>query len=219
MSANFRARRFLRGLGYGEDVRHQVWIGSFAPSEQQRLFLPGVMPKMEESEFYLPTSSANALAAGLSPMDRAIYTYINTYMTDDILAKVDRASMANSLEVRAPFLDSEFAAFALGIPPELKLRGFSTKWILKRALKGRLPRQILRKKKQGFAVPVAQWLKTDLKGLMEKAFDKKKIEKEGIFDYNYIDNAVRAFVSNKKDTRKEIWALFMFEMWYDKWMR
>ena len=81
-----------------------------------------------------------------------------------------------------------------------------------------LPERTLRKPKQGFAVPVAKWLKSDLKGLLLDAFDKKKIEREGIFNYDYIDELVREFISNKNDTRKEIWAVFMFEMWYDRWM-
>ncbi|MCX5686946.1 MAG: asparagine synthase C-terminal domain-containing protein, partial [Candidatus Omnitrophica bacterium] len=149
---------------------------------------------------------------------RAIYTYVKTYMTDDILAKVDRASMANSLEVRAPFLDTEFAEYVCSIPSSAKLKNFRTKMILKNALKGKLPDETLNKSKQGFAVPVAKWLKEDLRTLLFEAFDRKKIEREGLFNYSYIRKLRDEFVANKNDTRKEVWALFMFEMWYDKWM-
>lgn len=219
MSMHFKAMRFARGLRYPESVRHQAWIGSFTPDEQERLFLPGSGLSYAPGDIYAPTGSFYERVRDLDPLDRAIYIYAKTYMTDDILTKVDRASMANSLEVRAPFLDADFAAYAATIPPAFKLRNFQTKWILKEAMKDRLPASIIAKKKQGFAVPVAKWLKEDLKDLLMAAFDKKKIDREGIFSYDYIKVMLREYLEGRKDLRKEIWALFMFEMWYDKWMR
>lgn len=218
MSLNFKARRFLRGLDFDEKVRHQVWIGSLTPPEQRSLFLRGAVTE-DPAGIYGRTAAFFDNAKDLSPLDRAIYIYVKTYMTDDILTKVDRASMANSLEVRAPFLDTEFTDFAMTIPASFKLRNLRTKWILKEALKGRLPEETLNKKKQGFAVPVAHWLKEDLKPLLLSAFEKSKIEKEGIFDHTAVNGLIQEFLGNKSDSRKEIWALFMFEMWYDKWMR
>jgi len=217
MSLNFKARRFLKGLDYGQDMRHQAWIGSFTPREQESLFLDGKTPP----DIYETTIRAfrESAAAGAGPLDRAMYIYVKTYMTDDILTKVDRASMANSLEVRAPFLDTDFTGFASGVPSSFKLRNMKMKWILKEALKGRLPADTLTKPKRGFAVPVAQWLKEDLRPLLVEAFSRKKIEREGIFDHRRIDSMARYFLNNRGDTRKEIWALFMFEIWYDKWMK
>jgi asparagine synthase (glutamine-hydrolysing) len=120
--------------------------------------------------------------------------------------------------VRAPFLDMELAEFAATIPSSFKLRNFKTKRILKNALKGKLPPEILSKRKQGFAVPVAKWLRDDLRGLLLDAFAKKKIDREGIFDHSYINDMCDRFFQDKDDLRKEIWGLFLFEMWYDKWM-
>jgi len=218
MSLSFKARRFLRGLDFGENVRHQVWIGSFTPADQKPLLQHGIS-SIAAADIYDRTTAFYENAMNLSPLDRAIYIYVKTYMTDDILAKVDRASMANSLEVRAPFLDTEFTQFATTIPASFKLRNFTTKWILKEAFKEKLPCRTIGKAKQGFAVPVSQWLKEDLRPLLLAAFEKGKIKREGIFDYGYVDTLIREFLANKHDTRKEIWALFMFEMWYDKWMR
>ncbi|MFH0763968.1 MAG: asparagine synthase (glutamine-hydrolyzing) [Candidatus Omnitrophota bacterium] len=218
MSVNFKAKRFLRGLDFPEDVRHQAWIGSFTPQEQKKLFAPDSAPDHSADKIYAATKRLFNNAPTKDPLNKAIYTYVKTYMTDDILAKVDRASMANSLEVRAPFLDTEFAEFACSLPSSAKLKNFRTKTILKNALKGKLPEETLNKPKQGFAVPVAKWLKGDLKTLLFEAFDKKKIEREGLFNYSYIRKMRDDFVANRHDTRKEIWALFMFEMWYDKWM-
>lgn len=218
MSLNFKIKRFIRGMNFPDDVRHQAWIGSFTPPEQDKLFLARKELNKSGDDIYETTKRLFHGAGKLSPLDRAIYIYVKTYMSDDILAKVDRASMANSLEVRAPFLDPDFAGFAAGIPPAFKLRGLTTKWILKSAMKKYLPASILTKRKQGFAVPVAKWMKEDLKPMLLKAFAKEKIAREGIFDYSYIENMLNEFVNNKEDTRKEIWTLFMFEMWYDRWM-
>ena len=218
LSGSNYGKRFLRGLSYPKEVRHQVWTGSFTPPEQKNLFLSHRDLNYDAVNIYNLTKVLFQKVENLSPMDRAIYIYVKTYMTDDILAKVDRASMANSLEVRAPFLDTEFAEFAASIPPQFKLKAFKTKWILKKMLKNKLPGETLKKGKRGFAVPVAKWLKADLRHLLLEAFDKKKIEREGIFNYSYIKGLVRGFLENESDTRKEIWALFMFEMWYDKWM-
>lgn len=217
-SLSARAGRFFRGLDFPEDVRQQVWIGSFTPDEEKELFSSAAGRDCDVAGIYGLTRDLYNKMKDADPLDRASYIYMKTYMTDDILAKVDRASMANSLEVRAPFLDTEFAEFAAAIPGSYKLKGLKGKWILRQALRGILPDETLNKPKRGFAVPVAKWLKEDLKDLFFAAFDKKKIEKEGIFDYNYIAGLMQEFLGNKRDARKEIWALFMFEMWYDRWM-
>lgn len=218
MSLNFKARRFFRGMDYPEEFRHQVWIGGFTPGEQAKLFLPEGGAGYSMADIYGPTGRFFRKMPDADYLDRAMYMYIKTYMTDDILAKVDRASMANSLEVRAPFLDTEFAEFSARLPGSFKLRGLNAKWILKEALRKRLPEETLSKPKQGFAVPISQWFKNDLKGLLFEALNKKKIVKEGIFDYNYIKELLDRYIANKEDLRKEIWVLFLFEMWYDKWM-
>ncbi len=219
MSLNFKAKRFFRGLGFPDEIRHQVWIGSFIPEEQKRLFLPDQGFDADAKKIYDITEKFYKRAKNKSSLDRAMYLYIKTYMTDDILAKVDRASMACSLEVRAPFLDTGFAEYAASIPDSFKLKGLGTKWILKEILKGKLPEETLSKSKQGFAVPVGKWLREDLKDLLFQALDEKKIRREGIFDYSYIKELLKRYLDNKSDLRKEIWSLFVFEMWYDRWMK
>ncbi|OGW85321.1 MAG: asparagine synthase (glutamine-hydrolyzing) [Omnitrophica bacterium RIFCSPLOWO2_01_FULL_45_10] len=211
-------RRFSRGLNFPKDVRHQVWIGTFTPEDQRKLFLSNKELDFSPDAVYSSTQEYFQNSSSISPLDRAMYIHMKTYMTDDILTKVDRASMANSLEVRAPFLDADFVEFVASVPSNLKLRNFDSKWILKHALRDKLPRETLRKGKQGFAVPVGEWLKADLRGLLLSAFDKSKIEREGIFNYGHVRNLIDGFLESKGPTTKEIWALFMFEMWYDRWM-
>ncbi|MBI5144005.1 MAG: asparagine synthase (glutamine-hydrolyzing) [Candidatus Omnitrophica bacterium] len=219
MSLQFKGARFLKGLYFPESIRHQAWIGSLIPQEQKKLFLSNLKINYDPLNVYDITDKLYEKVSKADSLDRALYLYVKTYMTDDILTKVDRASMANSLEVRAPFLDAEFAEFATSIPSSFKLKNLKTKWILKDSLKNKLPKETLTKRKQGFAVPIGKWLKEDLKHLLFEAFDRRKIEREGLFNYNYIKELLDQYLQNKNDTRKEIWDLFMFEMWYERWMR
>jgi len=215
MSLSCKVKRFARGLGFPEDIRHQVWIGAITPQEQNHLFAE----KGVSNDIYARTAELYKKVRSLDPLDRAIYLYIHTYLTGDILTKVDRASMATSLEVRAPFLDVNVAEFAATIPPEYKLKGSTTKWILKEAFKDKLPLETINKRKQGFAVPVAKWLREDLKEIFLDTIAPEKIRREGIFDPKAITSLKNRFFANKEDMRKEIWALFVFEKWYDRWMR
>ena len=141
---------------------------------------------------------------------------VNTYLVDDILTKVDRASMANSLEVRVPLLDHEFLELAFKIPSTMKLRNAEGKYIFKKALEYRLPKDILYRKKQGFAVPLAKWFNTDLnshvkeellnpRGLLFEYFNRKSISKI-IEDHSL----------GKRDFSAQIWALLFFQLWYKK---
>ncbi len=219
MSTGFKIRRYLRGMSYPEAIRHQVWIGSFPEKEQRFLltsdFANGIKPDLLYDESYRYAEKTK----DLNYINRVNYLYAKTYMTDDILTKVDRASMAVSLEVRAPFLDPDFINFATSIPSNLKLKGFTSKYILKEAMKNKLPRSIIHKTKHGFAAPVGIWFRKELKNKLFDIFDKKKIEKEGIFSYDYINNLLTGHINGKADYSREIWSLFVFHLWYRKWFK
>ncbi|HBP21499.1 MAG TPA: asparagine synthase (glutamine-hydrolyzing), partial [Planctomycetes bacterium] len=159
-SLQFRATRFVAGLRPDPLVRNQRWFGSFQPEEAAALVLG------EDS----PAALYEDLAALDAPSGEqaALELWTAIFLPDCVLTKVDRASMAVSLEVRAPFLDTEFARYALSLPYRYKLRGLARKWILKRALEGRLPESILRRSKQGFGVPNGEWLRGPLRAEAER---------------------------------------------------
>lgn len=217
MSAGFKLRRYVRGMDYPEAIRHQVWIGSFPPAEQFKLLLPDFAGFIDDRSLYDESYQYTDDVKELNYINRVNYLYAKTYMTDDILTKVDRASMAVSLEVRAPFLDPEFIAFAASIPANLKLKGLSTKYIVKKAMSDKLPKNVLQKPKHGFAAPIGQWFRNDLKKLLSDVFEKEKIEKQGIFNFNRIDGILKSHLSNRIDYSREIWSLFVFQLWYRKW--
>ncbi|QBB70582.1 asparagine synthase (glutamine-hydrolyzing) [Pseudolysobacter antarcticus] len=153
MSLDFRLKRTLRGLDHPANFRLPVWMAPLAPSELEQLFRAPI----DLEEIYSEAIDAWEGCASDDPIERTIAFYIRLYLQDDILVKVDRASMLNSLEVRAPFLDIELVDFMRRLPARMKLRGGISKWILRESAKSLLPHEVLTRSKQGFAVPIGQW--------------------------------------------------------------
>lgn len=142
-----------------------------------------------------------------------------TYMLDDILQKVDRAGMCVSLEGREPFLDQRIIEWAAQLPEDYKYRNGSKKFILKEIVHKYIPKEIMDRPKMGFAIPLAHWLTSDLKPLVNEFFDEAYVEKQGIFNNNEIQKLKKAFYNGKKEKAEKIWFILMFQMWYDKWMK
>jgi asparagine synthase (glutamine-hydrolysing) len=152
-----------------------------------------------------------AAAPADDALSRAQYTDVMTYLPGDILTKVDRASMAHSLEVRVPLLDHRVAEFGLGVDPGRRLRGGEGKAVLKRALEPRLPRDVLYRKKMGFSVPLANWISGPLRGRVEQAMKSERLRGLGVFDEGVLQGLVDAHCAGKRDYGATLWALLMFE--------
>ena len=133
-------------------------------------------------------------------MDRLTYLYCKFYLQDDILTKVDRASMACSLEARAPFLDYTFVEFVNSIPHRFKLKGLTSKYILKRAMQKKLPPAILARRKKGFGIPVAHWLASDLKPLAQEMFSEDRIRRQGLFNPGEVTRLFQEHLAVAKKT-------------------
>lgn len=147
-------------------------------------------------------------------LSRIQYLDIKTYLPGDILTKVDRASMAHSLEVRVPILDSEFVSWACTLPSSLKLRRGEGKYIFKKALEGRIPNNILYRDKMGFAVPLASWFRGPLRTTIQERLQGDAMHECGIFDMGYISDLLRQHLSGSRDHSPPIWALLVFEGFY-----
>ena len=160
MSLDFRLKRTLRGLNHPAHLWLPVWMAPLAPSELDELFRG---PQNLE-DVYSEAIEAWDRSISDDPIERAIAFYVRLYLQDDILVKVDRASMLHSLEVRAPFLDIELVDFLRRLPARMKLRGSTSKWILRRYAEPLLPHEILTRSKQGFALPVGGWLASGVLG-------------------------------------------------------
>lgn len=211
-SLDFKVKQFLRGLGNSAETRNQSWLGSFTPDEQRAILKDGTTI----DNF---SDIANQACSATDAIDRLTYFYCKFYLQDDILTKVDRASMACSLEVRAPFLDYTFVDFANSIPSHLKLRGMMTKYILKKAMAPKLPADIINRGKKGFGIPVAKWFRNELHDHVAEMFSESRIRQQGIFNEREISRLWQEHQSGRRDNRKQLWTLFMFQLWHDKWLR
>lgn len=216
LSLPFALKQFLRGAGISNEIRLFIWIGAYLENEKKKLLSEEVLSQIRGNTFedvnrYLSNKFIS------TDEDRLLYLLSKIYLTDDILVKVDRASMATSLEVRAPFLDYTIQEFVARLPYEYKLSRLTTKYLLKKMAKKHIPKYITNKKKQGFAIPVTKWLKHELKDILLHYTSKKYIENQGIFQFDFVDKVVQNHLSEKWDNKKLIWNLLVFQLWYEKY--
>jgi asparagine synthase (glutamine-hydrolysing) len=215
-SLDFKANQFLQGGEVAGPRRHQRWLASFLPEQLPSLLAPGFRQALTGDPLAAVDERARRGSAATA-WDRLLDFYARFYLPDDINTKVDRASGAVGLEVRAPFLDTALVDFACRLPPHLRLRWRSPKYILKRAMRGRLPKEILGRKKQGFAVPVARWMREDLAPALRDELAPEKLRREGFFDPAFVGGLVGDHLSGRRDRRKALWTLFVFERWLARW--
>lgn len=218
-SLEFKARKFLEGFEVPARYRHARWLGSFGPLEEAHLLAPDVRKELLGSNPYEATDRYLTEAAAASLQNAALYSYLRTYLMDEVLVKVDRASMWNALEVRAPFLDEALVDFALSLPYDFKCRGKTTKYILKELMKDKIPPRNVRRPKKGFGIPVAKWLRQELKDFCLEILSESEIKKDGLFDPRYVDRLLREHLSGTRDHRKPLWSLLVFQLWQQKWGR
>lgn len=141
-----------------------------------------------------------------------------TYLPDDILQKVDRATMSAGLEGREPFLDQHIIEWAARLPVEYKYKNGIKKYILREIVHRHIPQNLMNRPKMGFGIPISTWLQTDLKKLADQYFDDTFIEQQGIFNNEEVQQIRRSFYGGKMERAEKIWYLLMFQMWYDKWI-
>ena len=145
------------------------------------------------------------------------YLDLKLYLQESILVKVDRASMASSLEVRAPFLDYKLVEFLMGVPSGMKLKGFTSKYILKRAMRNLLPKEVIQRKKKGFGVPIAKWVKGPLRELFGDLLSPHRLRQEGFLNPDYVSTLLNDHLMSKKDNRKQLWTLLVWELWTNRY--
>ncbi|MCK5005733.1 MAG: asparagine synthase (glutamine-hydrolyzing), partial [Candidatus Aminicenantes bacterium] len=130
----------------------------------------------------------------------------------------DRMSMATSLEARVPLLDHKMVEFAFSLPENLKLKGNTTKYFMKNALRGLLPDEIIDRQKEGFSIPIKNWLKTNLKDLMMEYLSEKRIKDSGLFNYNVIQTMIDEHLNNRQNHAHRLWSLILFNIWREKFL-
>ncbi len=205
ISLDFKINQYLRGFCGNRNEIHQLWLGSFLPTEKKALWLPAIYEQLNDKRgMHSISLHFNEAHSINSHWHRIIYYYCQTYLLDDILFKVDRASMYNSLEVRAPFLDREVVEFINTLPREYKLKGWNGKYILKSLMKDKLPPHIINRPKKGFGIPLSKWIKDDLKNEIKSVL----LHTDSIFEKKIIDKILQEHLNGRKNNRKLIWNLY-----------
>ena len=217
LSLDYKALRFVNGAKYDTVARHHVWFGSFTPEEQQQLLTADALAQTD-NDIYRDARSLMLLCDDTDLIKQMQNLDTQLYLAEDILTKVDRASMAVSLEVRAPFLDHRVAEFAASLPSSYKLRGLKTKYILKRAVKELLPRFVTRRSKKGFGVPVAEWLKVKLRPLARDLLSPERVRRAGVFNPEFVTRLQDEHERGVANHRKLLWTLLMFELWHESFI-
>ncbi|UCG11657.1 MAG: asparagine synthase (glutamine-hydrolyzing) [Deltaproteobacteria bacterium] len=204
-----RARRFVESAPLPLPERYLGWAGIFHTSFIRELLADAasIDPQTHFQGYFRKVPDVD-------PIAQLLYVNAKTYLPGDLLVKTDRMSMANSLEARSPFLDHKLLEFTASIPSSLKLRGLTTKYILKKALNGRVPRLIVKRKKHGFGVPVSHWFRTSLKDFVGEVLLSSRAEGRGYFRAHAVRRLIDEHQSGKRDYGHQLWALLTFEIWH-----
>jgi asparagine synthase (glutamine-hydrolysing) len=218
LSFDYKAKRFVAASKYDLVTRHHSWFGSFSIDQQAGLLSKDVISKTS-GDIYKGAKELLEICDAQDEIEQMQFLDLNFYMAEDILTKVDRASMAVSLEVRAPFLDPRVAQFAAGLPLAYKLKGNKGKYILKKAVAPLLPRNILQRPKKGFGIPIAEWLNGRLNSLLHDLLAPERLKNQGLFDTAFVQKLIKEHETGAASHHKQLWTLLVFQLWFDNFLK
>ena len=215
----YNLKKLLSSKQKISEYRHSEWLGSFPEDERIALTNGALREVARNADVFEEIGKYRNEYNQPDSLNRILYTYLRSYLMDEVLVKVDRASMHYALEVRAPMLDHRITEFVFSLSSKLKYHNFRTKQLLKKLMKGRLPNNILNRKKKGFGIPLAKWLKNELKPLCEELLNPAVVERQGLFNHQYVSKLIKDHLEGRTDNRKQLWNLMVFQMWYNRWIK
>jgi len=204
-----RAKKVISGLNDSDfEIHYKLMCLGFSDSERKQLLNPDCWVEVKSNVEKIFDSMKG------SSMEKGFYTDLKFVLEGDMLPKVDRVCMQNSLEARVPFLDSKLVEFAYKIPTSFKIKGKNKKYILKETFADLLPSETLGFRKQGFGVPVDYWLKNQLKAEMNALIAPTVLDQQGLFDAKYVQQLWQEHLTGKENHKGKLWNLFVFQKWY-----
>ena len=214
-----RMKRFVDGAALPLPERYQQYLAAFTESEKIDLFSQDFMNELKKSGRVAAELAMKKVEQCQDPLEWILLTDMETYLPDDELRKADRLSMWHSLEVRVPFLDHKLVEFVATIPSQLKLKGWEKKHILIKSMEGILPDSILRRRKQGFSIPLGDWLRGPLRDLVYAHVSSSHLRDLGIFKEKAIESMLDEHARGQKNHETKMWALLMFCLWHQHFIR
>ena len=208
ISTEYKIKRFLQGSLLSREDAHIFWNGTFSQSELKDFFLKADPRPMRDVLANVPA---------VKGLNRYLLFDQMYYLPDDILYKVDRMSMAHSLEVRPPFLDHRIVEFAASLPEELKVRGSTLKYVLRELMRDKLPKSILERSKMGFDIPAHEWFRGPLKSFLLDVVNREAVEKSQLFRWEAVEKIIRNHMERRINVGYHLWGLMTLFLWIKRW--
>jgi asparagine synthase (glutamine-hydrolysing) len=219
MPGGMRGKQRLRDISQGLAARYVPASRFFPANSQHEMYHHDYFAHVRTYDPYARHMDEFRGTSRLDAMSQMQYVDVRTYLSDDILVKVDKASMLNSLETRAPLLDQDLVEYVSSLPSTLRTRDGVLKYLLKRAGAGMLPTGIVTRSKQGFGVPIKHWLRGELGDLAQDLLNSTRARQRGIFNPRFVQGLLQAHASAKHvNYSQAIWALLCLELWFQVYM-
>ncbi len=212
------AKRFLQAAGLPRTERYFRWMSTFNRDAKRELYTRDFSERIAAQNPSVLMDKWFGAANGSGVLDATLLTDQMTYLPNDLLVKVDIASMANSLEARSPFLDHKVIEFAASLPENLKMQRFETKSLLKKVAARLVPREVVYRRKMGFGVPIGNWFRGEMKGFVREILLSEKSLKRGIAKSEMIEKYVNEHTNGERDHTFQIWTLLMLELWFQRFI-
>jgi asparagine synthase (glutamine-hydrolysing) len=212
-----KTKRFIEGAEQPQVLGHARWRLFVGERERQQLFTREALVQMA-SPVAAHIAQLYERAARRDPVNQRLYVDVKSYLCDNLLVKIDRMSMANSLEARVPYLDRELVELAFQIPGTFKVSGGKTKVLLKRAAARYVPRECVYRPKEGFSIPLKTWLNESLRPVMDDLLDSKRISRDGLFQADYVQQLKDEHLAGRANHSHILWSLMVFHAWRRRWL-
>lgn len=212
------AKRFIQAASLPRRDRYMRWVSVFDPQAKEELYSESFQRETAHVHSADVLDPWFARANGSGIVDATLLTDIMTYLPNDLLVKVDIATMAVSLEARSPFLDHHVIEFAASLPEKFKLRGLTTKYLLKRMLKKLLPSENLERRKMGFGVPIGHWFRGEMQSFLRETLLSQKALGRGLFKPDAVKQLVELHTRGERDYAHQLWTLLMLELWFGRFV-
>ncbi|MEC7641289.1 MAG: asparagine synthase (glutamine-hydrolyzing) [Nitrospinota bacterium] len=216
-SFEFKAKRFVRGQDFPQEVQHFIWMENFSLQEKKQL-LGDFVPERSVIETYENVLQELARCDARDPMNRILYLDMKFFLENNGLFQIDRSTMAHSLEARVPLLNTRVLDKLFTIPFDLKFYKAQTKYLLTQAVRNHLPRSVFTKPKKGFGPPASIWLRTFLKDFLLQTLSQEQLSNSPL-NYDIVQSMIREHLRSTADHGRALWSLLIFQMWWKKYAR
>lgn len=216
---SYTLKKFVSAGNNDRAQRHMEWLGSFANAERLAVAGDKLKEVILKKDVFEHLKPHEAEVVGQDAGNKLLWVYARSYLMDQVMVKVDRASMHFALETRAPLLNHPVVDFAFSMPYNFKHHYNTSKYILKELMEDKLPASAVFRKKKGFGIPLARWLAGPLRPLCEELLSPTSLAQHGLFNSTEVERLLADHFALRRDNRKELWNLMVFQLWYNRWIR